>query len=398
MVSKIITNVLSYFKSQDFRYSRIFWLVLAGISAIFTLAAKVYLDPRDDYFEPSFLYKLGGFLYYTLLYTLFLGFFLLVFIGIPLFIFSLAQRKSKKNLLIKKNVLTAFLIAPILILLLLVIGKSFYSFRIRKNTEKIKLSEVQFQELDTNQNGKKDTFKINVLIDSDIDKTITVFGGIEGCLYSNHDKITCRTSIGFTKENIVEIKPGRNAFALSFNIEKNTPARLLENSGRQKLHFVAIGTDAPIVEYWYDFPQNINFEEYEKADESKGLVYNTINNSTNDNFIFYNMPESYAKKCELSNTNTQGSEEYKTINFPGKIVGLGQIQNSDQKQDRIYILDLETCDLKKIANSLTWRPVQSLKKKSNNTFSFVITAQPHYGHFYEYDLNGTELKHIYLLN
>lgn len=87
------------------------------------------------------------------------------------------------------------------------------------------------------------------------------------------------------------------------------------------------------------------------------------------------------------------------IKFDDTYVGVGKKIITDQVEfDRIYILNTKTCNILEIEYGLSYRPIDNLQKTSKDSFAFTYTVQPHYGHYYEYTLDGTLLQHYSLVD
>ncbi len=108
-------------------------------------------------------------------------------------------------------------------------------------------------------------------------------------------------------------------------------------------------------------------------------------------FAVFNNQSSFKQICDYQqmfngNDNVLNYED-------NQIVGIS-------KQDKVLILDLRTCGKNYIQKpeGLKYRPFSDLQKVDDLSFSFIITAQPHYGHYYVYNLKGTQLIHNILVD
>lgn len=79
------------------------------------------------------------------------------------------------------------------------------------------------------------------------------------------------------------------------------------------------------------------------------------------------------------------------LSFPNNYeVGTESTKEDKIFVERVYILN--TKSQKKIVlekvSSLAHRPIDDLKKINDNHFSFIITANPHFAQYFEYNLEG----------
>jgi hypothetical protein len=97
------------------------------------------------------------------------------------------------------------------------------------------------------------------------------------------------------------------------------------------------------------------------------------------------------KRCRYENSLNENEKE--VLNYSDKTVAV-------TAEEEVSIIDSETCNSLVLEKPLVFqhRPILSLKKINESSFSFVITNGPHFGHYYEYDLNGVQLNTNILVN
>ncbi|PIR94204.1 hypothetical protein COT97_02640 [Candidatus Falkowbacteria bacterium CG10_big_fil_rev_8_21_14_0_10_39_11] len=80
-----------------------------------------------------------------------------------------------------------------------------------------------------------------------------------------------------------------------------------------------------------------------------------------------------------------------TLTFTHQTV---RIEKDENNFDQVYILNTDTNNKTILAKPevLQHRPIFGLTKTSDHIFSYFISATPHYGHRFDYDLNTNQAK------
>lgn len=151
----------------------------------------------------------------------------------------------------------------------------------------------------------------------------------------------------------------------------------------------------------------IFIDKYQNNDSNNiQLAFNKEEIPDNDHLLpdqqlhLYGVPETIIESCHLEDRAlSDESELYPILEYDEEIIGVGELSVASKiKQDRIYILYKGDCSIKVIEHPLAYRPISSIEKVSKDKFSFTYTAQPHYGYYYEYDTNGSQINKYPLID
>ncbi len=140
-----------------------------------------------------------------------------------------------------------------------------------------------------------------------------------------------------------------------------------------------------------DYLEKRNFD----GDISSGEdVLGDSDEDLNESLFLYGIPQSLIESCNLeARAVSEKSELYPTLEFDNEIVGVGELlMDGNVTHERVYIFHKDSCSIDVIEHSLPHRPISKVSKIAEDRFSFVFMAQPHYGHYYEYDLNGNQIE------
>jgi hypothetical protein len=151
---------------------------------------------------------------------------------------------------------------------------SFAATVLEKNEQTMRLENVEIKELDTNQNGKKDTLAVIYTINNKRKYPVTAWGAIKTCLGSSWHQLGC--SSFFTREGeylkvsdyIIgrEILPGINKY-VSINTFSSVPNSTPTD---QNISIVPTGAEGGLAVYNWPLVQSVHIEQFESNSAYSG--------------------------------------------------------------------------------------------------------------------------------